>query len=77
VGSGQEISIKELAHMIKRIVGYTGLLKLDTTKPDGPPRKLMDSTKINELGWKASIGLEEGITATYQEFQTLKEYRDK
>ena len=53
--------------LIKKIVGYEGNLVWDTSKPDGTPRKLMDVTKINNLGWKAEIGLEEGITKVYQE----------
>lgn len=67
VGSGTEISIKGLAEMIKEIIGYEGELKWDASKPDGTPRKLMDSTKLNNLGWKARINLHEGITRVYRE----------
>ena len=67
VGIGEDISIKDLALLIKKIVAYEGNLVWDTSKPDGTPRKLMDVTKINNLGWKAEIGLEEGITKVYQE----------
>lgn len=67
VGSGIEISIKELAEMIKEITGYEGELKWDGSKPDGTPRKLMDSTKLNNLGWKAKINLHEGVTRVYRE----------
>ena len=67
VGIGEDISIKDLALLIKKIVGYEGNLVWDTSKPDGTPRKLMDVTKINNLGWKAEIGMEEGITKVYQE----------
>lgn len=67
VGIGEDISIKDLSLLIKKIVGYEGNLVWDTSKPDGTPRKLMDVTKINNLGWKAEIGLEEGITKVYQE----------
>ena len=67
IGWGDDISIKELAEMIAVEVGYTGALEFDTTKPDGTPRKLMDTTKINNLGWKASIKLKEGIIKTIQE----------
>lgn len=67
VGIGEDISIKDLALLIKKIVSYEGNLVWDTSKPDGTPRKLMDVTKINNLGWKAEIGLEEGITKVYQE----------
>ena len=66
VGIGEDISIKALALLIKKIVGYAGDLIWDTSKPDGTPRKLMDVTKINDLGWKAKIGLEEGITDVYK-----------
>jgi len=67
VGSGSEITIKELAELIKSVVGFEGALNWDTTKPDGTPRKLMDSSKINKLGWKPEIGLKEGITTVYEE----------
>jgi GDP-L-fucose synthase len=61
IGSGQEVSIKELAEMIKEIVGFEGNLVFDTTKPDGTPRKLMESTKLKDIGYKVSIGLREGL----------------
>jgi GDP-L-fucose synthase len=67
IGWGEDVSIKELAEMIAVEVGYTGTLEFDTTKPDGTPRKLMDTTKINNLGWKASIKLKEGISKTIEE----------
>jgi GDP-L-fucose synthase len=70
VGMGDDISIKDLALLIKKIVGYNGELKLDSTKPDGTPRKLMDVSKINKLGWKHKIGLEEGIKMVYEEVKT-------
>ena len=66
VGVGSDLTIKELALLIQRIVGHTGEIKWDATKPDGTPRKLMDVSKMHELGWKASITLEEGIKDTYQ-----------
>ncbi|ACU58589.1 GDP-L-fucose synthase [Chitinophaga pinensis] len=65
IGVGEDISIKDLALLIKKITGYEGGLSFDTTKPDGTPRKLMDVSKLHNLGWKAKIGLEEGITAIY------------
>jgi GDP-L-fucose synthase len=68
VGSGVECSIRELADTIKNIVGYDGDFKFDSTKPDGTPRKLMDVTKINQLGWKALTPLEKGIELTYNWF---------
>jgi GDP-L-fucose synthase len=67
IGWGEDVSIKELAEMIAVEVGYTGALEFDATKPDGTSRKLMDTTKINNLGWKASIKLKEGIINTIQE----------
>ena len=66
VGVGQDISIKDLAHLIRDIVGYHGEIRFDHTKPDGTPRKLMDVSKLTALGWKASITLKEGIRRTYQ-----------
>lgn len=70
VGMGEDISIKDLALLIKKIVGYNGEIKLDSSKPDGTPRKLMDVSKINKLGWKHKIGLEEGIKMVYEEVKT-------
>jgi GDP-L-fucose synthase len=67
IGWGEDVSIKELAEMIAVEIGYTGSLEFDTTKPDGTPRKLMDTTKINNLGWKPSIKLKEGISKTIEE----------
>lgn len=67
IGMGEDISIKDLALLIKKIVGYEGELKFDSTKPDGTPRKLMDVSKINALGWKYTIGLQEGIKTVYEE----------
>lgn len=68
IGVGEDISIKDLALLIKDITGYTGELKWDITKPDGTPRKLMDVSKLNNLGFKARISLEEGIRSVYEEF---------
>lgn len=65
VGSGREISIHDLAKLIAEIVGYEGKIKTDKTRPDGTIRKLIDSSKINELGWKAKTPLKEGIKLTY------------
>ncbi|MGD0711810.1 MAG: GDP-L-fucose synthase [Bacteroidales bacterium] len=66
VGSGEEISIKELAVLIKKIVGYTGEFIFNTDKPDGTPRKLLDVSKLHALGWKHSISLEQGIREVYE-----------
>lgn len=66
IGSGKEISIANLALLVKEIVGYTGDIIFDTTKPDGTPRKLMDVSKLNRLGWKHSIDLKAGVTEVYR-----------
>ena len=67
IGWGSDVSIKDLAILISSEVGYTGSLEFDTTKPDGTQRKLLDTTKINNLGWKPSIKLEDGIRRTIEE----------
>lgn len=69
IGVGIDISIKELALLIRKIVGFQGELRFDTSKPDGTPRKLMDVSRLHSLGFKAKIGLEEGIKAVYEEYQ--------
>lgn len=66
VGTGEDLSIAELASLIARIVGYEGAIEFDSTKPDGTPRKVLDVSRIAELGWRARISLEEGIRATYE-----------
>ena len=68
VGSGADITIGDLARLIAKIVDYTGEIKFDTSKPDGSPRKLMDSSKLVSLGWKPHINLEEGLVSAYQDF---------
>jgi len=68
IGCGEDISIKELALLIKEITGFAGELTFDTTKPDGTPRKLLDVTKINNLGWHYKTKLKEGIQIAYQNF---------
>lgn len=73
VGTGTDVSIKELAQLICNVVGYTGKIVFDTSKPDGTPKKLLDVSKINSLGWKAKVSLEEGIRKTYEWY--LKEYK--
>ena len=65
IGSGEEVSIKELATLIKDVIGYTGEIHFDTSKPDGTPRKLTDLTKLNSLGWKYSVHLRDGIQEVY------------
>jgi GDP-L-fucose synthase len=68
VGSGYDITIKQLAEVVRKTVGYTGKITFDPTKPDGTPRKLMDSSRLNALGWQSKIGLEEGLRIAYEEF---------
>ena len=68
IGTGEDLTIKALAEMIKDIVGYTGELKWNTEKPDGTPRKLMDVSRLHNMGWKHRIALRDGITAVYAEF---------
>lgn len=65
VGSGNEISIKELTELIAEVVGFEGEIQWDATKPDGTPRKLLDTSKLDSLGWQAKIGLREGLERTY------------
>lgn len=68
IGVGEDISIKDLALLIKEIVGYEGKLEFDSSKPDGTPRKLMDVSKLHALGWKHKTNLKEGIQLAYQDF---------
>ena len=70
VGTGKDISIKELAELIKGIVGFEGNIDWDSSKPDGTPRKLLDVSRITALGWKPTISLEEGIRSTYEWYKT-------
>ncbi len=72
VGTGQETSIRDLALLISRQVGYRGELKFDTSKPDGMPRKCLDTSRISKLGWKPRISLEEGVAKTVSEYRSLK-----
>jgi GDP-L-fucose synthase len=75
LGVGTDVSIKELAHLIKEIVGYKGEIVFDTTKPDGTPRKLMDVSYLHSLGWTHKINLEQGIKSVYNEFKVGKHLR--
>lgn len=68
VGTGEDVSIGELAAIVSEIIGYEGKITFDTTKPDGTPRKLMDVSKLHTLGWKHKIDLKEGIKLAYQDF---------
>ena len=68
IGTGHDLSIKDLALLIKEVVGFTGDLVFDTSKPDGTPRKLLDVSKLHKLGWKHRIALQEGLALAYQDF---------
>ncbi len=74
VGSGVDISIKELAEIIAEIVGFNGEIIWDTSKPDGTPKKLMDVSKLEKLGWKAQISLRQGIESVYEIFKSEYNY---
>src|SRR5690606_38117795 len=68
IGVGEDLSIRELAELVMEIIGFEGEIRFDTSKPDGTPRKLLSVDRINALGWKARIGLSEGIARTYRSF---------
>ena len=69
IGTGKDVTIKELAELIKEVVGYEGEIKFDTTKPDGTPRKLLDVSRLHNAGWEHKITLREGIENTYEWFK--------
>lgn len=77
IGVGEDITIKELALLIKEIVGYEGAIEHDLTKPDGTPRKLLDVSRLHALGWKARTGLKEGITEVYKIYARNYEKMEK
>ena len=68
IGSGKEITIKDLAILISKVVGFEGEIIFNTEKPDGTPRKLLDVTKLSKLGWSSKISLENGIKEVYKEY---------
>ena len=74
IGSGDEVSIKQLTEIVADVVGYTGQIIWDSSKPDGTPRKLMDSSKLNQMGWKSKISLTSGIADTYSCFLSEQNY---
>ena len=69
VGTGKDVTIGEFAKTVSDVVGYKGEIVFDTSRPDGPPQKLLDVSKINKLGWSAKIPLREGLAAAYLDFQ--------
>jgi len=69
IGSGYHLTIKELAETVKKVVGYTGNIEFDSSKPDGTPSKILDSHKINSTGWKAKVSIKEGLFKTYENFK--------
>ena len=71
IGTGEDVEIGELAEMVKKVVGFTGTIENDLSKPDGTPRKLMDVSKLHGFGWKHTIDLFEGLKSVYKEFQEL------
>jgi GDP-L-fucose synthase len=71
IGCGSDLSIRELAQVVQRVVGFNGRIEWDQSKPDGTPRKLMDSSRIFALGWKPKIDLQTGIARAYHDFQQL------
>jgi GDP-L-fucose synthase len=74
IGSGEDLTVRELADLVKEVVGYEGKIRWDETKPDGTPRKLLDVSRLRALGWKPITGLREGITKAYEDYLScLKE----
>jgi len=74
IGTGEDVEIGELAEMVKKVVGFTGTIENDLSKPDGTPRKLMDVSKLHGFGWKHTIDLFEGLKSVYEEFQQSNKY---
>ena len=72
IGTGEDLTIKDLALTVKKVVGFEGELVFDTTKPDGTPRKLMDVSKLHDLGWKHEVELGEGLKLAYQDYLSRK-----
>ena len=78
IGTGEDLSIAELVEIIKKVVGFKGEIKYDTTKPDGTPRKLLDVTRLHELGWRHKTSLEEGIAKAYEWYlENEQKFRDR
>ena len=78
VGIGDDLSIGELAKTLKKVIGFDGEIEFDSSKPDGSPRKLMDSSRLNSLGWTPKVELERGLTLTYENYlQELQSLNNK
>jgi len=75
VGTGKDIMIKDLVSLVAQVSGYTGEIRWNTEKPDGTPKKLLDVSKINKLGWKYEIELEQGIASVYKEYSEVTSKR--
>ena len=75
VGTGVDVTIREMAETMKRVVGFEGELVFDTTKPDGAPRKLIDVTRLTSMGWRYRVDLEEGLQKTYDWFLSQESVR--
>ncbi len=75
IGTGEDVTIKNLALMIKEIVGYEGEIQWDSSKPDGTPRKLLDVSKLHNLGWKHTIDIKDGISSTYKWYKDNNDIR--
>jgi GDP-L-fucose synthase len=73
IGAGNDVTIKELAEMIQRACGFQGRIVFDAAKPDGAMRKLLDSSRLTQLGWRPKVALPEGIQKTYDWYMRLKE----
>ena len=71
VGFGSDVTIAELAQTIAQVVGFQGRITFDASKPDGAPRKWMDSARLNALGWQPKIGLQQGLAQAYQAYQAM------
>ena len=69
VGTGQDVTILELARQVAKTVGYAGRIELDTTKPDGTPRKLLDVSRLKSMGWSPRVGLDDGLALAYEDFR--------
>jgi GDP-L-fucose synthase len=76
IGTGEDISIRDLANLVCKIVGFGGKLEFDSSKPDGTPRKLLDVTRLHQMGWRHKISLEQGVRRTYEWFLTAETIRE-